>query len=637
MFAQITAIGASITTKLSHDSTRARTKIFALFLFCAMIAALGACSPSEKSKVGTSGAESGELATETGPQKTLRIPLADDVKTLDPANAYDSVSLKVLPLALESLFQYSYLKRPMQLEPLLAESMPTVSKDGLTYTIKIKQGVQFQDDEAFPDGKGRELVATDFIYQWQRLLHPDLRSNGAWIFEDKVKGYNELREQLSTNKDDKAKIEELLRSEIPGFKALDKYTIQVQLTREYPQLLFVLAMGFCVPVPHEVTAKYGHDGLNGRMIGTGPYVLSKLIRGSKIVLEKNPNFRKELYPSEGDAYAKENGLLADAGKQLPFVHQITFNVMKEESPMWLQFNKGNLDIGSIPKDSFDSAISQQQELTADLANKGIQLQKYNRPVIWYLNFNMKDKLIGRNAYLRKAIAAAIDRDYMIKIFLNGRGVKATSMIPPGIAGHVERDAIVGDYDLTQAKEYLKLAGYPDGANLPAINFDLRGANTTSRQQGEYIKKALSKINVKVKVIANTFPAYLEKEKNGNLQFFIGGWAADYPDAENFLQLLYSKNVAPGPNASNWQNEKFDDLYLQIAKLQPNDTKKVALVKQAEDIAFKDGVWSMLYYPIAFIPHHGWVKNYRATELINNDLKYVDISLEQRDSLLQAKF
>ena len=323
-------------------------------------------------------------------------------------------------------------------------------------------------------------------------------------------------------------------------------------------------------------------------------------------------------------------------KLIPFIDRIEFNIIKEDSPMWLKFNKGQLDIGSIPKDNFGSAVTPQQTLSKELISKGIQLQTYDRPVIWYLNFNMKDDLVGKNANLRRALVRAIDRDYMIKTFLNGRGQKATSIVPPGIEGHTGGDKLIGDFNIAEAKDYLKKAGYPDGKGLPRIRFDLRGAQTTTRQTGEYIKKALKKIGVEVEVIANTFPAYLEKEKQGNLQFFIGGWAADYPDSENFLQLLYSKNVSPGPNASNWANKQFDDLYLTSAKMRTSD-KKLAIIDKAEKIAFNDAVWSMLYYPTAYVPYHKWIRNYRPNELINNDLKYVDLSNAERKKMLTEKF
>lgn len=241
---------------------------------------------------------------------------------------------------------------------------------------------------------------------------------------------------------------------------------------------------------------------------------------------------------------------------------------------------------------------------------------------------MKDKLVGGNANLRKAISMGINRNEFIEKFLNGRGVKATSIVPRVIAGHTGRTELVNDYNPEKAKELLAKAGYPGGKGLPAIKYDLRGASTTSRQQAEYFQKSLAAIGVNIEVVVNTFPAYLEKEKNGNLQFFTGGWNADFPDAENFLFLLYSKNVAPGPNASNYVNKQFDALYEKVAQMSPSKERN-ALIKKAEDIAFSDGVWSMMFYPVAYSLSHGWLKNFRPNAQIFNDLKYYDIDVEAR--------
>jgi oligopeptide transport system substrate-binding protein len=557
-------------------------------------------------------------------RKFMNLSLGDDVKSLDPALAYDSVSLTVMPLALESLFQYKYAKSPLELEPLLAESMPTVSKDKKTYTIKIKKGVMWQDDAAFANGKGRELKASDFIYAWKRMLLPELQSPGTWIFDGKVVGWDDYRKVLTENK---AKAEENLQKEVEGLKALDDHTIQIKLTQPYPQILFVLAMGFGAPVAPEITAKYGHQGLNERMVGTGPFVLKSFTKGSKIILEKSPSFRGENFPTEIDEQAKADGLAAAAGKALPFVDGINFNIIKEDQPQWLQFLKGNLDASGIPKDNFTSAI-ESGKLKPDMAQKGIQLRTGEEAVIWYLNFNMKDKLLGGNALLRKAISMGINRDEFIEKFLNGRGVKATGIVPRVIAGHTGRTELVNDYNPEKAKELLAKAGYPEGKGLPVIKYDLRGASTTARQQAEWFKMSLAAIGVNIEIVVNTFPAYLEKEKNGNLQFFTGGWNADFPDAENFLFLLYSKNVAPGPNASNYVNKQFDALYEKIAQMSPSKERN-DLIKKAEDIAFNDGVWSMMFYPVRYSLYHGWLKNFRPNSQILNDVKYYDVDMEAR--------
>ena len=617
---------------LFHASLEAWGAIFmsnvlkrSVFLILPIFYFLSACTLQENTSLG-----------EQGEKKVLHLALRDNAKTLDPANAYDSISLTVLPLALESLYQYSYLERPVRLEPLLATAMPTISPDKKKYTIKIKKGVYYQDDKAFPNSKGRELEAKDFVYQWKRLIHPKLQSNGSWIFEDKIAGYNELKKKLAKAKGAK-EIEKLLMEPMEGFKVLDKYTIEINLLRPYPQLIYVLAMGFCVPTAKEVTDTYGHLNLSRRMVGTGPFILKEFIQGSKIILEKSPSFRGEKYPTKAGGDAKALGLLKAAGKAIPFLDQINFRIVKEDSPMWLLLNQGNLDISGIPKDSFDSAITNNKELSPELKAKGMQVMIFDRPVIFYLNFNMKDELLGNNLNLRKAIVRSIDRDYIIKTFLNGRASKKLGIVPTGIHGHIPRDKPEGDYDLEKAKEYLEKAGYPGGKGLPTINYDLRGASATSRQQGEYFKRALAKIGVNLKVIANTFPAYLEKERNGNLQFFQGGWAADYPDAENFLQLLYSANVSPGPNASNWKNKEFDDLYIKIS-LMPPSKKRLELIKRAEEIVFEEEVvWSMLFNPKSYGIYHAWVKNYYPNELLLNSIKYLDVDVKKRKELIKNKF
>jgi oligopeptide transport system substrate-binding protein len=575
----------------------------------------------------------GALAGCTGKQaddsvKQINLSLGDDAKSLDPALCYDTVSNTIMPMAMESLFEYHFLKRPLELQPLLAEAMPTVSADKKTYTIKVKKGVLWQDDAAFPNGKGRELKAADFIFAWKRMLLPELQSPGTWIFDGKVVGWDEYRRKLVENKEKRA---ELLMEEVEGLKALDDYTIQIKLTQAYPQLLNVLAMGFGAPVAKEVTDKYGQDGLNHRMVGTGAYRLVSYTPGSRVVLEKNPTFRGQTYPTEGDREAQETGLLASAGKALPLVERINFDIIKQDQPAWLQFMKGNLDASGIPKDNFDAAISAGQ-LRPELVSKGVNLRKSEEAVIWYLNFNMKDKIVGGGAKdLRKAISMAINRDEFIQKFLNGRGVKATGIVPRVIAGHVSRDEAVNGYNVEEAKKLMVKAGYPEGKGLPPLKFDLRGSSTTAKQQAEYIQKSLEVIGVKLEIIVNTFPAYLEKEKNGNLQFFLGGWNADFPDAENFLFLLYSKNVAPGPNASNYINPAFDRLYEKVAAMAPSPARN-QLIKQAEDLAFNDGVWGMLFYPVVYSISHGWLKNFRPDSQIFGEIKYYDIDLEKKKEM-----
>ena len=196
---------------------------------------------------------------------TINVALKANVKGLDPIRANDLYSSTVIAQIFEGLLQYNYLKRPFTLEPALADGMPTVSADGLTHTFKIKKGIHFQDNAAFPGGKGRELVASDFIYSWKRLADPKNASEGFWIFDGKVKGLNEWAEALKAGK---AKFDD----PIEGFSAPDNNTLVIKLKTPYYQLYYVLAMQFAGVVPKEAVDKYGEEFLNNP-VGTGPFML----------------------------------------------------------------------------------------------------------------------------------------------------------------------------------------------------------------------------------------------------------------------------------------------------------------------------------------------------------------------------
>ncbi len=536
-------------------------------------------------------------------RKTLAFSLPDDMKNFDPATAYDTVAMDVIPLVLESLYQYNYDKRPLTLEPLLADSLPEISKDRKTYTIRLKKGVRWHEGDFFPGGKGRELVAEDFLYAWKRLARRDLQSPGTWIFEGKVKGWDAFRKGEA--------------KEVAGFSAPDPYTIRIELLRPYPQLSHVLAMAYTSPLPKELFDKHGPFALNERLPGTGPYRLQSYVRASRVVLGRNEAYRETSY----------------AGGRIPFAEELHFRIFKEDQPRWLEFLRGNLDVSGIPKDNFSSVV-EKGELRAEMASKGIQFLKLEQASLYFLAFNMRDSVLGRGPGLRKAISRAFDRADFIGKFRNGRGVEAVSLVPRTVEGHTNRGSFPYAFDLAAAKEELAKAGYPEGKGLPVLRIDTRGNSTNNRLQGEFVKEALGRIGLKVEVVLNSFPGYLEKERNGNLQIVLGVWDSDYPDAENFLALLYGKNVAPGPNLSQYKNPAFDRLYERIA-LMENGKERFRLIREAEDLVYRDLPLVPLFYPLAFSVGHGWVKNFRPNIQITNHMKYFDVDLVREKELYPA--
>ncbi len=551
-------------------------------------------------------------------ENILNVAISEEVDTLDPANSYDTISASVIYQAYEPLYEYHYLKRPYTLQPLLAADFPTISNSGKTYKIPIKKNIYYHDNPVF-EGKKREVIAQDFINQIKRLAFIPTKSNGWWLFDGKIEGINEWRKAVGS---DLSKFES---ESISGLKALDNYTLEITLTTPYPQMMYALAMTFTAPMPMEIIKKYNNI-LNDVIIGTGPFLLKESKRGVGVKLAKNPNYRSVIYPGKGDRYANAQGLLSDAGKKLPFLNGVHYKIKKESNTRWLEFLSGNVDILVIPKDNFDTAISQTGKLTPELESKNIRLQIAPTLIYWWLSFNMKDPVVGgkKNKNLRLAIAHAVDIAKYIEVFTNNVGQRANSIYPPGISGYNPSNTLPYSYNQEKAKEYLAKAGYPNGKGLPEIKFDVRGAHTTARQQGVFIKRELEKVGFKIKVVTNTFPGFLSKSRNGNLQFWLDGWAMDYPDAENSLQLLSNKNHPPGPNSTYYSNDEFEKIFSEI-KLLPDGAQKTELMNKAEQLVIEDMPWVMLYYARNYILYQNHVKNFRRSDLINNTYKYLKIA------------
>lgn len=547
---------------------------------------------------------------------TLLISLSGEVSTLDPANAYDTISGSVIYQCYEQLFQYHYLKRPYTIIPLLAENLPEVSADGKTYTIKIKKGVKYHNDESF-SGQTRYVQAQDFVNQIKRLAFKPTNSNGWWLFNNKIIGLNKFREEAGES------LEKFETLNVEGLTTPDEHTLIIKLKEPYPQMLYALAMSFTSPMPLEAIKHYKNI-LNEKIIGTGPYYLQDWQYLGGVKLKRNPDYREDFYPSQGDRLANSKGLLKSAGKKIPSIENVEFKIIKESQTRWLNFRSKKVDFIIIPKDNFSTAIDENGNLSKELSNENIRLQISPTLTYWWLSFNMTDELLGKNVKLRKAIAHAIDFDTYIKNFTNNIGQKANSIYPPGVTGYNPSNKLPYEYNVEKAKKYLAEAGYPNGIGLPELIYDVRGTSVTNRQQAEYIKKELSKIGINVKTVLNSFPSFLDKSRKGKLQFWQDGWAMDYPDAENSLQLLYSKNHAPGPNATFYANKEFDELFDQM-KILPSGPDKEKLLIELENIINSDLPWVMQYYARNYILIHDRLKNYRHSDLIYNNIKYLRLN------------
>lgn len=555
-------------------------------------------------------------------ERVLRVTAPSDVKGFDPMMAGDVGSAAQIAKIYEGLLTYHWLKIPYELIPNLAEEMPEISKDGMIYTFKIKKGVFFQDDAAFPGGKGRELTAMDFVYSLKRHADTKNQSTGWWLFDGKIKGLNEWRNKYANsevvNYDD----------EVEGLKAIDKYTLQFKLAKVFPQFLYALAMPFAYVVPKEAVEKYGKEFIN-HPVGTGPYVLPVFDQGKRIVYTKNPTFREKFYPTEASPEFKH--MLADAGKKVPFLDKIIVDIMVESQPAWLKLNKGEVDYLNIPKDNFASAITN-NELSKDLADKGMSLTKTPGLDVYFYIFNFDHKIF-QNLKLRRAMSLAFDQKTQNELFYNNTGFPAESVAPPGIAGNVPsfKNPWKGP-NVELAKKLLAEAGYPEGKGLPEITLDTF-SSTAARQKAEFFQKQMEKIGIKIKVVPNLNPELQGKIKKRSVMMVDYGWIGDYPDTENFLQIFYGPNSSPGANSSNYDNPEFNKQYEIIAKMQ-DSPERTKMYEKLNQFLADEVVVIFTVHTQSYTLQQKWVKNYHNSDFVFDFDQYLNIDLKEKAEWLQ---
>lgn len=542
----------------------------------------------------------------------LNIALTSQVPTLDHANSYDTVSAEVIYQIHEPLYEYEYLIRPYGLKPLLAESLPAISNNGKTYRFKIKKGIYYHEHKMF--SSNREIIAEDFINQIKRIAF-DRKSNGFWLFKNIV-GISDFREKTKN-------YEDIFKFDIDGLKTINKYEFEVNLITPQAQFIYAWAMAFTAPSPKEAIIFFKND-LSQHPIGTGPFQFERWDRNLLVVLHKNKKYRESFYPQKGDRYSYENNLLKDKGQQIPFLDGIKFHIIKEAQTRWLNFLSKKIDFIILTKDHFTVALSPEGRLKDDYLEKNIKLQISPTLTYWWLAFNMDDEVVGgKNKLLREAIAHAIDFKRYIEIFTNNIGQKANSIYPPGIPGYNPSAELPYEHNLEKAKKLLAHAGYPNGKGLPTLNFDIRGTSNVSRQGGEFIQRELEKIGINVKIVVNTFAAFLKKAQNKKLQFWQGGWAMDYPDPENIVQLLTKASLPPGPNSSNYVHPKIEELYKKLLNRRASIESK-EILNEIEKQINSDLPWIMMFYSRNYVLQYNYVKNFRHSDLIYNNYKYIKI-------------
>lgn len=637
-------------------------------------------------------------------------------KHLDPVQSYSEDEATFLYQIYEPPLQYHYLKRPFQLNTAAAAKMPVLRQFDAAgkllppdadsaqiarseYEITIRPGIRFQPHPAFAvDAKGqplylaltdkdladkralgdfpatgtRELTADDFVYQIKRLAHPRLHSPVLELMGDYIVGLKDLHARLVA--DEKQRTADgkggawidLRDYPMEGVEVVDRYTYRIHIKGTYPQFPYWLAMPFFAPVPVEADRFFAQPGMAERNltldwwpIGTGPYMLRENNPNARMVLARNPNFRGETYPCEGEEGDKAAGLLDDCGKPIPFVDEVVFTREKESIPYWNKFLQGYYDASGVSSDNFDQAVQMGGQgdvtLSDEMVEKGIKLNTSVAPTVMYMGFNMLDPVVGgtteRARKLRLAISIAIDQEEFISVFQNGRGVPAMHPIPPGIFGYRADETGVNRevYDwvdgqprrksVDEARRLLAEAGYPGGRDAKTgeplvVNLDTTGGGMGDKSTVDWLTKQLRKLDVQLVVRATDYNRFQDKIRKGNAQLFYWGWNADYPDPENFLFLLYGpqgKVKSQGENAANYENPEYDRLFERM-KAMPDSPERAAIIQRMLTILQHDAPWVWGLYEKAYTLQHGWLYNRKPGKIIRNTVKYQRVDVAQRERM-----
>jgi ABC-type transport system substrate-binding protein len=566
------------------------------------------------------------------PPRTLRVAFNAAEAGFDPQAANDNYSFMVCDAIFDALYTYDYFARPPRLVPNTAAAMPEIADGGRMFTIKVKPGIHFADDPAFK-GKRRELTAADYVYSIKRIFDPRVRSTSLYIFENQLVGLDEvLASARRTNSFD-------YDAPIEGLQALDRYTLRVRFRNPYYLFQHWLTYVSLAAVAREVVLAHQDESHRVREhpVGTGAYRLKDWARGQKIVLEANPGYRAEVYPTPaagsepGDA-AIARGL---SGKRLPLVGRVEISIVEEAQPRLLLFETGKLDYVEVPSSVASLALAG-IELKPEYARRGIALHREIEPAMSYTFFNMDDPVVGgyspEKVALRRAIALGHDRTTEIRTLRNGQAVLAAQVPPPGLTGYDPSIPVADIYDPAAARALLERFGYrdrdgdgfretPDGRPLT-----ITLASTTdaaARAGDELWKRNMDAIGIRITFIKQKWSELNRMAEAGQLMMWGLGGVASIPDADTFYSTLYSGNIGTG-NYARFRLVEYDRLYEQSRSL-ADDGARTALFRRMNDLVQAYAPWILDLHQYVNVLTQPWLKGYKPDPLLRYQWKFYEIA------------
>ncbi len=592
----------------------------------------------------------------------------------------------------------------------LPDDAPAAQVAESVFELTLKPGIRYQPHPAFArDAEGRplyhalgeaglagkkkpsdfarqdtrELRAEDYAYAIRRLATPRIQSPAFGFLSDYIVGLKEygaaIRKHDAALRAGRSAREtgafgelpwiDFREHPLPGVQVVDERTLRIRVKGKYPQFKYWLAMTFFAPVPWEVDAFYSQPGMKARNlvanvwpVGTGPFMLTEFVPNHRMVLMRNPNFRGEPYPCEGEASDRAEGLLDDCGKTTPFLDGMVSVLEKESSPMTAKFVQGYYDVPQLERGDFGTgaliAIQDNVGRAREFVERKVKLPNTLQAGLYYYGFNWLDPVVGagatpeqaeRNRKLRQAIAIAFDVEEFIQVFQDDRAVPNMGPVPGGLFGAsagfgpnpVVYDVVDGKprrKGIDAAKKLLAEAGYPGGRDAKTgqplvINLDTSGTGPGAKGRLDWIRKQFAKLDVELEVRNTDYNRFQDKMRRGAAQFFGWGWLADYPDPENFLFLLYGPNAkanGDGENAGNYRNPAFDALFEKMKDL-PDGPERLAAVREMTRIVQQDVPWLFGYSDEYAGAYQQWLYNGKPSNMVRDQLQYlrVDPALRQK--------
>jgi ABC-type transport system substrate-binding protein len=528
----------------------------------------------------------------------------------------------------EPLYEWDYLASPPKLSPLTAATPLAITDDGKTWTAHLKPGIFFTDDPAFK-GKPRELVAEDYVYSYKRWLDPNLRRGGSPITTDLIVGMRPVVD--AARKSGKLDYDR----PIEGVRAHDRYTLQLKLTEpNYPIIRDLL--GFVGAVAREVVDASGAD-IRTRAVGTGPFRLREWKRGSRIVLDANPAYRRIRFPESSEP-ARAALVRSMQGKVLPQIGVVEVNIIDEDLPRMLQFEQGGLDYIGIRGEVANRLLAD-GALKPEYARRGITRHVFPEPFLFSFYFNVADPVIGglssERIALRRAIAAALDVETLVKVVYAGYALPANQIVPPGVGGHDTTLPTKPLYDPATAKALLDRFGYRKGAdgyrNTPdgkplTLTLTLR-SGPVSREIQTLTKRDLDAIGLRTDYRLTPFQDAIKELERGQFQMYFGGFGGS-PSGWPELFQLYSKQPQR-VNVSQFKLDEYDragDKFLRSA----TDAEQVAAARKMTELART----YMPEMPAIFRLQNDFVQPWLlgfSPQVFSTYWKYLDIDLARRES------